>query len=65
MSASKAGASARQPEGTRAYAQKGEVWFARMDEIAARVAKCIKDSTCVPRVDALPFYDKPVSVNEP
>ena len=40
--------------------EKGGVWFARMDEIAAHVAKVIEDGSYEPRVDSLPFYDRPV-----
>lgn len=42
---------------------KGDVWFARMDEIARHVQNCIDDGGYQPRVDTLPFYDEPVKVD--
>jgi peptidoglycan/xylan/chitin deacetylase (PgdA/CDA1 family) len=36
---------------------KGEVWFATLEEIALHVQKCIDDGTYEPRVDDLPYYD--------
>jgi hypothetical protein len=41
---------------------KGDVWFATMEEIAVHVKKCIDDGSYTPRVDELPYYDKPVSI---
>lgn len=35
--------------------RKGGVWFARLDEIAAHVTKCIDSGTWSPRVEQLPF----------
>ena len=42
--------------------EKGNVWFARMDEIAAHVKSCREAGTYEPRVDTLPYFDKPVFV---
>ncbi len=39
---------------------KGDVWFARMEDIAAHVNKCIDEGSYVPRVDQLPYYAGPV-----
>ena len=39
---------------------KGDVWFARMEDIAAHVYQCIEDRRYVPRVDKLPYYMGPV-----
>jgi len=36
---------------------KGGVWFARMDEIAAHVRRCIADGSFKPRIDQLPFWE--------
>ena len=44
---------------------KGEVWFARMEDIARHVADCIADGRYRPRVDTLPYYDKPIDVKKP
>jgi peptidoglycan/xylan/chitin deacetylase (PgdA/CDA1 family) len=44
---------------------KGEVWFAPMEEIAGHVRACIDDGSYQPRVDRLPYYDKRVSVMPP
>ncbi len=45
--------------------EKGDVWFARMEDIAAHVGRCIDDGSYQPRVDNLPFYDSPVEVEGP
>lgn len=37
--------------------EKGDVWFATLEEITAHVQKCIDDGTYKPRVDELPYYD--------
>lgn len=37
--------------------EKGDVWFATLEEIALHVQKCIEDGTYQPRVDQLPYYD--------
>ena len=39
---------------------KGDVWFARMEDIAAHVYQCIENGSYVPRVDKLPYYAGPV-----
>lgn len=36
---------------------KGDVWFATLEEIALHVQKCIDNGTYNPRVDNLPYYD--------
>ena len=41
---------------------KGDVWFARMEDIARHVRKCIDDGSYSPRVDKLPYYSGKVSV---
>ena len=43
---------------------KGDVWFARMEDIASHVRLCIDDGRYKPRVDKLPYYTKMVSVLE-
>jgi hypothetical protein len=42
--------------------EKGDVWFATLEEIAAHVTKCVDDQTFEPRIDRLPFYDEPVEI---
>ena len=39
---------------------KGDVWFARMEDIAAHVNKCIDEGSYNPRIDKLPYYAGPV-----
>ncbi len=39
---------------------KGGVWFARLDDIAAHARQCIDDGSWRPRVDQLPFYTGPL-----
>ncbi len=39
---------------------KGDVWFARMDEIAEYVQTCIDDGVYKPRKDKLPYYSEKV-----
>ena len=41
---------------------KGNVWFAPMEEIARHVKKCIDDGSYAPRVDRLPYYTERVTV---
>jgi len=41
---------------------KGNVWFARMDDIARHVRQCIDDGSYKPRIDKLPYYSDKVSV---
>jgi peptidoglycan/xylan/chitin deacetylase (PgdA/CDA1 family) len=40
--------------------ERGDVWFATLDEIARHVRSCIEAGTYDPRVVPLPFYDEPV-----
>ncbi|MFT5114148.1 MAG: peptidoglycan/xylan/chitin deacetylase (PgdA/CDA1 family) [Parasphingorhabdus sp.] len=40
---------------------KGDVWFARMEDIAAHVQSCIDDGSYTPRIDHLPYYAGPVT----
>ncbi|RLC22202.1 MAG: hypothetical protein DRH93_10440 [Deltaproteobacteria bacterium] len=35
---------------------KGDVWFAKMEDIAAYVRQCIDDGSYTPRIDKLPYY---------
>ncbi|PLR87741.1 polysaccharide deacetylase family protein [Bacillus sp. V33-4] len=37
--------------------QKGDVWFATLEEIALHVKKCVDDGSYIPRVDQLPYYE--------
>ena len=39
---------------------KGQVWFARLDEIAAHVESLVAAGTWTPRVDRMPLYPGPV-----
>jgi hypothetical protein len=41
---------------------KGDVLFARMEDIAGHVRKCIDDGSYSPRIDRLPYYSEKVSV---
>jgi len=43
----------------------GEVWFAPLEEIARHVNACRKKGSYKPRVDRLPYYDKPVGIEVP
>ena len=44
---------------------RGGVWFATMEEIAAHVNSCIDNGIWTPRVDELPYYDAPIpEINE-
>jgi hypothetical protein len=38
----------------------GAVWFATLEQIAQHVLGCQRNGTYAPRVDQLPYYDKPV-----
>lgn len=40
---------------------KGNVWFARLDEIAAHARRCIENGSWSPRIDRLPYYDAPIA----
>jgi len=42
--------------------EKGDVWFATLEEIAAHVMDCIDNQSYQPRIDSLPFYDRPVEI---
>jgi peptidoglycan/xylan/chitin deacetylase (PgdA/CDA1 family) len=48
-----------------AMLEKGGIWFATMEEIAAHVRACIDDGSYSPRVDDLPYYAEPVTVSAP
>ena len=41
---------------------KGDVWLARMEDIARHVRQCIDDGSYVPRIDKLPYYRGKISV---
>ena len=41
---------------------KGDVWFARMEDIARHVRQCIDDGRYLPRTDKLPYYSGKISV---
>ena len=41
---------------------KGDVWFARMEDIARHVRQCIDDGRYSPRIDKLPYYRGKISV---
>ena len=41
---------------------KGDVWFARMEDIASHVRNCISDGSYNPRIDKLPYYTDRISV---
>ncbi len=41
---------------------KGDVWFARMEDIACHVRQCIDDGSYAPRIDKLPYYRDKISV---
>ena len=41
---------------------KGDVWFARMEDVADHVRSCIRDGSYKPRIDKLPYYTDKVSV---
>ncbi len=43
--------------------RRGDVWFARMEDIAAHVRKLMDEGRYVPRVDQLPYYAEPISIN--
>jgi peptidoglycan-N-acetylglucosamine deacetylase len=42
--------------------EKGDVWFATMEEIARHIRHCMDDGSYRPRVDDLPYYRERVSV---
>ena len=39
---------------------RGDVWFAKMEEIATHVQTCIDNGSWGPRIDNLPYYDEPI-----
>ena len=41
---------------------KGDVWFARMEDVADHVRSCIRDGSYKPRIDKLPYYIDKLSV---
>jgi hypothetical protein len=43
---------------------KGDVWFARLDEIAEHVRKSVANGLYTPRIDQLPYYQGPVKANK-
>lgn len=40
--------------------EKGDVWFATLEEIAAHVRHLVESGTWTPRRDRLPYYDGPI-----
>lgn len=40
---------------------RGEVWFATMEEIASHVTACIDNGSWSPKVEPMPTYDRPIS----
>jgi len=40
---------------------RGDVWFAPMEDIAAHVNRCVAAGTWTPRVDEIPYYSSPVN----
>lgn len=48
-----------------AMLETGDVWFARLEEIAAHVLACRRDGSYQPRVDRLPYYAERVPVLRP
>ncbi len=45
--------------------EKGDVWFAPMDEIARHVRKVIESGEYKPKTDRLPFYAGPLDIGKP
>lgn len=43
-----------------AVLERGDVWFAPMEEIAAHVNTVVTNGAWSPRIDTVPFYDAPV-----
>lgn len=39
---------------------KGNVWFAKMEDIAMHIQKCIHEGSYIPRVEKMPYYDGPI-----
>lgn len=44
--------------------ERGDVWFATMEDIAGHILQCRKDGTYVPRTDRLPYYSGPVEIRK-
>ncbi|MCY1375254.1 hypothetical protein D9M69_626600 [compost metagenome] len=44
--------------------EKGDVWFARLDEIAAHVRNSVSDGLYRPRIGSLPYYRGLVKANK-
>lgn len=40
--------------------ERGDVWFATLEDIARHVLACRDDGSYRPRIDRLPYYDRPV-----
>jgi len=40
--------------------QKGQVWFATLEEIATHVRHVMSDDLWTPRRDRLPYYEGPI-----
>jgi peptidoglycan-N-acetylglucosamine deacetylase len=40
--------------------RKGDVWFARLEDIAAHARSLIAQGRWNPRTERVPFYDRPV-----
>ena len=38
--------------------RKGQVWFARLEEIAAHVTQCVESGAWSPRVERLPYAEE-------
>lgn len=47
------------------WRERGDVWFAPMEEIAAHALACEQAGTFRPRVTTLPFYTEPVALLRP
>ncbi|HEV7434131.1 MAG TPA: polysaccharide deacetylase [Pseudorhizobium sp.] len=47
------------------WREKGDVWFASMEEIAHHAIACEKAGSYQPRVSRLPFYTEPLSLLRP
>ena len=44
---------------------KGRVWFATMEEIAAHVKACHEDGSWQPRIEEMPYYEGRIAEWEP
>ncbi len=45
--------------------EKGDVWFATLEEIAAHVTQCVDNQSYQPRIDTLPYYDQAIETENP